>query len=139
MAFTDVLHEGKRYMEVWPSGQELAKRFPEDGVIRLTRMAFVVAPPVVALAVMWQFTMGSFSLLPTLLVASAILLLLPYQLLFWLGNRSEARLPPALAHWYKDLHQKLESSGAEMHPAKTNPKYFDMAKLLVVAGEYMHQ
>ena len=73
---------------------------------------------------------NNYAWLPQAMVIALFALSLPLQGLWWLGKRRETLLPPALAGWYKELHEKLISEGNNVKPIKAEPRYKELAQTL---------
>jgi uncharacterized membrane protein YfbV (UPF0208 family) len=50
--------------------------------------------------------------------------------MWWLGNRANTKLPPALAGWYREIYQKIVESGCALEPMKSRPRYKELAQIL---------
>ncbi|GAD80340.1 hypothetical protein VEZ01S_33_00420 [Vibrio ezurae NBRC 102218] len=118
------------YMNLWPMRKELSPMFPEHRVITATRFGVRVMPAVAAISVLTQFTFHNGAGLPQAIVVALFAISLPIQGFWWLGTRSNTLLPPALATWYREIHQKILDSGVLLEPAKAKPRYKELAQLL---------
>lgn len=132
-SFTEVLKDGRRYMDMWPMQKELYPLFPECRVIAATRMAIKVMPPLAVLVSVLHLAMLGQQNLPQALALAAFFLSLPVQGLFWLGHRSNQTLPPSMVAWYKELHQKMRAQGCHVQLVKAQPRYRELAALLSLA------
>jgi uncharacterized membrane protein YfbV (UPF0208 family) len=68
--------------------------------------------------------------LPHAIVVALFAISLPLQGMWWLGHRSHSVLPPALAGWYRELHAKIVETGVALEPAKSKPRYKELAQIL---------
>ncbi|CAM2922099.1 terminus macrodomain insulation protein YfbV [Vibrio rarus] len=118
------------YMDLWPMRKELSPMFPEHRVIKATRFGIRVMPAVAAISVLTQLTFQNGNSLPQAIVVALFAISLPLQGFWWLGTRSNTLLPPALASWYRDIHQKIIESGISLEPLKAKPRYKELAQLL---------
>ena len=124
------LRDGQKYMDVWPMRKELSPIFPEHRVIKATRFGIKVMPAVAAISVLTQMAFQNPEALPQAIVIALFAISLPLQGMWWLGNRSNTQLPPALAGWYRELHQKITESGFALEPMKAQPRYKELALIL---------
>jgi uncharacterized membrane protein YfbV (UPF0208 family) len=124
------LKDGQIYMDLWPMRKELSPLFPERRIIKATRFGIRVMPAVAAISVLTQLTFQNAAALPQSIVVALFAISLPIQGFWWLGTRSKTQLPPALAIWYREIHQKIIESGVAMEPAKSKPRYKELAQLL---------
>ncbi|RXJ73895.1 hypothetical protein CS022_06255 [Veronia nyctiphanis] len=124
------LRDGQRYIEEWPLRKELAPMFPENRIIKATRFAIRVMPPVAVICILMQMAFHNHSGLPQAMIIALFALSLPLQGLWWLGRRRDTQLPPALAGWYRDLHDKIVSEGGAVQPIKSRPRYKELAVTL---------
>ncbi|WP_087021612.1 terminus macrodomain insulation protein YfbV [Thaumasiovibrio subtropicus] len=126
----NLFRKGQEYMSVWPLRKELAPLFPENRYIKATQFAIRVMPAVAVIAVLTQMAFDNYQALPQSMVIAFFALSMPLQGLFWLGKRSETRLPPSLAGWYRELHEKIISEGHALQPLKAQPRYRELAMVL---------
>lgn len=124
------LRDGQKYMEIWPMRRELSPIFPEHRVIKATRFGVKVMPAVAVMSILLQMSFNNFSAMPQAIVIALFAISLPLQGMWWLGQRSKTTLPPSLAGWYRELHQKILESGFALEPAKAKPRYKELAILL---------
>ncbi|MFD2179348.1 terminus macrodomain insulation protein YfbV [Veronia pacifica] len=124
------LRDGQKYMDEWPLRKELAPMFPENRIIKATRFAVRVMPPVAVICILMQMVFNNHSGLPQAMIVALFALSLPLQGLWWLGRRRDTQLPPALAGWYRDLHEKITSEGGALQPIKSRPRYKELAVTL---------
>ncbi|UJF18783.1 DUF412 domain-containing protein [Vibrio sp. SS-MA-C1-2] len=122
--------DGQAYMEMWPNRKELAPIFAENRVIKATKFANKVMPAVAVISILTQMVFANQQALPQTLVIALFAISMPLQGLWWLGTRSRTTLPPQLATWYRDIHQKVVKEGFALEPMKPKPSYFELAKLL---------
>lgn len=122
--------DGQKYMQEWPVRKELAPMFPENRVIKATRFAIKVMPALAVISVLTQMAANNYSGLPQAMMVALFALSLPLQGLWWLGRRRETFLPPALAGWYREIHQKIASEGYAVQPIKSRPRYKELATTL---------
>ena len=112
------LKDGQRYMEIWPVRKELNAIFPEQRIIKATRFGIKVMPAVAAISVLTQMAFNNYDALPQAIVVALFAISMPLQGMWWLGSRSNTKLPPALASWYRELHQKITETGFALEPAR---------------------
>ncbi len=124
------VRNGHKYLEEWPLKRELSLLFPENRVIKATKFAIRVMPPVAVISVLMQITFANYAGLPQAMIIALFALSLPLQGLWWLGKRRETHLPPALIGWYREMHEKLVDEGNAVKPIKARPKYKELAHTL---------
>jgi len=124
------LRNGQKYMETWPMRKELSAIFPEHRIIKATRFGIKVMPAVAAISLLVQMNFHNMQVMPQAVIIALFAISLPVQGIWWLGNRSSTKLPPALAGWYRELHQKILESGFALEPMKSKPRYKELAVLL---------
>jgi hypothetical protein len=124
------LKDGQYYMEIWPVRKELNAVFPEQRIIKATRFGIKVMPAVAAISVLTQMAFNNYSALPQSIIVALFAISLPLQGIWWLGTRSNTKLPPTLASWYRELHQKIVDSGFALEPIKAKPRYKELAIIL---------
>jgi uncharacterized membrane protein YfbV (UPF0208 family) len=124
------LRDGQKYMDTWPVRKELSPLFPEQRIIKATRFAIKVMPAVAAISVLTQMVFHNTGAIPQAVVVALFAISLPMQGMWWLGNRANTLLPPSLAGWYRELHQKIIESGFALEPLKANPRYKELAVIL---------
>ncbi|MCF7509544.1 terminus macrodomain insulation protein YfbV [Vibrio sp. D54] len=124
------LKDGQNYMEIWPVRKELSAIFPEQRIIKATRFGIKVMPAVAAISVLTQMAFNNYHALPQSIVVALFAISLPLQGIWWLGARSNTKLPPSLASWYRELHQKILETGFALEPVKACPRYKELAIIL---------
>ncbi|MGR5069028.1 MULTISPECIES: terminus macrodomain insulation protein YfbV [Vibrio] len=124
------LKDGQIYMEIWPVRKELNAIFPEQRIIKATRFGIKVMPAVAAISVLTQMAFNNYDALPQAIVVALFAVSMPLQGMWWLGSRSNTKLPPTLASWYRELHQKIVETGFALEPAKAKPRYKELAVIL---------
>ncbi|EJA7358540.1 DUF412 domain-containing protein [Vibrio alginolyticus] len=124
------LKDGQNYMEIWPVRKELSAIFPEHRIIKATRFGIKVMPAVAAISVLTQMAFNNYHALPQSIVVALFAISLPLQGIWWLGARSNTKLPPSLASWYRELHQKIVETGFALEPVKARPRYKELAIIL---------
>ena len=124
------LKDGQNYMEIWPVRKELSAIFPEQRIIKATRFGIKVMPAVAAISVLTQMAFNNYHALPQSSVVALFAISLPLQGIWWLGARSNTKLPPSLASWYRELHQKIVETGFALEPVKARPRYKELAIIL---------
>ncbi|WP_070962975.1 terminus macrodomain insulation protein YfbV [Vibrio sonorensis] len=124
------LKDGQKYMNVWPMRKELNPLFPEQRIIKATRFGIKVMPAIAAISVLTQMAFDNYDAMPQAAIMALFALSLPVQGMWWLGNRANTQLPPALAGWYRELHQKIVESGFALEPVKAQPRYKELAQIL---------
>ncbi len=122
--------DGQMYMDIWPERKELAPIFPEQRIIKATKFAVKVMPAVAVISVLTQMVFNHSAGLAQGITVALFALSMPLQGFWWLGNRANTKLPPALASWYRELYQKIIESGAALEPMKSRPRYKELAKIL---------
>jgi uncharacterized membrane protein YfbV (UPF0208 family) len=124
------LKDGQKYMDIWPMRKELTPIFPEQRIIKATRFGIKVMPAIAAISILTQMTFNNSSAIPQAVIVALFAISLPLQGMWWLGNRANTKLPPSLASWYRELHQKVVESGYALEPAKSQPRYKELANIL---------
>jgi len=124
---------GQYYMEHWPICRELTPIFPENRIIRATRFGYKFMPLIAVFTVFIQVIFHNYENIPIAIITALFALSLPLQGLWWLGSRSQTKLPPSLIHWYQEIHQKICEKGIALEPAAKDPTYLALAKLLTKA------
>ncbi|EGR2723447.1 DUF412 domain-containing protein [Vibrio parahaemolyticus] len=124
------LKDGQSYMDIWPVRKELGAIFPEQRIIKATRFGIKVMPAVAAISVLTQMAFNNYNALPQSIVVALFAISLPLQGIWWLGARSNTKLPPSLASWYRELHQKIVETGFALEPVKARPRYKELAIIL---------
>ncbi|GEM76357.1 terminus macrodomain insulation protein YfbV [Vibrio sagamiensis] len=124
------LKNGQNYMEIWPVRKELNAIFPEQRVIKATRFGIKVMPAVAAISLLTQMVFNNYGAMPQAVIVALFAISMPLQGMWWLGTRSNSILPPALASWYRELHQKILDTGCALEPVKSKPRYKELAIIL---------
>jgi uncharacterized membrane protein YfbV (UPF0208 family) len=124
------LKDGQKYMDIWPMRKELSPIFPEQRIIKATRFGVKVMPAIAAISILTQMAFNNSSAIPQAVIVALFAISLPLQGMWWLGNRANTKLPPSLASWYRELHQKVVESGFALEPAKSQPRYKELANVL---------
>ncbi|MEZ8106100.1 MULTISPECIES: terminus macrodomain insulation protein YfbV [Vibrio] len=124
------LKDGQAYMDIWPVRKELNPIFPEQRIIKATKFGIKVMPAIAAISVLTQMVFQNGQAMPQAIVVALFAISLPLQGMWWLGNRSKTQLPPALAGWYRELHQKIIETGCALEPMKPKPRYKELAIIL---------
>ncbi|CAM2834873.1 terminus macrodomain insulation protein YfbV [Vibrio diazotrophicus] len=124
------LKDGQKYMQVWPMRKELNLLFPESRIIKATRFGIKVMPAVAAISVLTQMSFQNVQAMPQAVVVALFAISLPLQGMWWLGNRANTQLPPALAGWYREIHAKIAETGSALEPIKSKPRYKELAMVL---------
>ncbi|MBW3696522.1 DUF412 domain-containing protein [Vibrio sp. T187] len=124
------LKDGQKYMDLWPVRKELNAIFPEQRIIKATRFGIKVMPAIAAISVLTQMAFNNYQAMPQAVVMALFAISMPLQGIWWLGNRSNTVLPPALASWYRELYQKIVESGFALEPMKAKPRYKELAAIL---------
>ncbi|WP_407075517.1 terminus macrodomain insulation protein YfbV [Paraglaciecola sp.] len=128
-----MLKDGQQYLQTWPMQKQLYSMFPECRVISATKLSIKVMPALAVLTVATLINVQGYDRLPQALALGAFFISLPMQGLFWLGHRSNQRLPPSLNSWYFDIHQKMQLQGCALQSPKSKPEYKELARLLKTA------
>ena len=121
---------GQDYMAIWPMRKELAPLFPEQRYIKATRFAMRVMPAVAVLSVLSQMAFNNYDALPQAICIALFALSMPLQGLWWLGKRSRTDLPPSLASWCREIHDKITREGYALQPLRARPRYVELAQIL---------
>ena len=121
---------GQQYMATWPIRKELALMFPEPRYIKATKFATRVMPAIAVMSVLSQMAFNNYPALPQAIAVALFALTMPLQGLWWLGKRSRTVLPPSLASWYREIHEKILSEGYVLQPLKARPRYMELAQVL---------
>ncbi|EOW3709878.1 DUF412 domain-containing protein [Vibrio fluvialis] len=124
------LKDGQKYMDTWPMRKELNLLFPEQRIIKATRFGIKVMPAVAAISVLTQMAFHNVQAMPQSIIIALFAISLPLQGIWWLGNRANTQLPPALASWYRELYQKIVETGFALEPIKSQPRYKELAMVL---------
>ncbi|MBE3653654.1 hypothetical protein BOO92_07510 [Vibrio navarrensis] len=124
------LRDGQKYMDIWPMRKELNAIFPDQRIIKATRFGVKVMPAIAAISLLTQMAFDNYQALPQAIVVALFALSMPLQGMWWLGNRSNTQLPPALASWYRELHHKIVETGFALEPLKSRPRYKELAQIL---------
>ncbi|WP_036826551.1 terminus macrodomain insulation protein YfbV, partial [Photobacterium sanctipauli] len=82
------------------------------------------------LSVLSQMAFDNYDALPQAIAVAFFALSMPLQGLWWLGKRSRTNLPPSLATWYREIHDKIVSEGYALQPVKSHPRYLELAQVL---------
>ncbi|WPC75224.1 terminus macrodomain insulation protein YfbV [Vibrio porteresiae] len=133
------LKDGQKYMDTWPVRKELNLIFPEQRIIKATKFAVKVMPAVAAIGVLTQMVFHNLDAMPQAIVTALFAMSLPLQGIWWLGNRANTQLPPSLATWYRELHQKIVESGCALEPMKARPRYKELATILNRAFRHLDE
>ncbi|CAM2967629.1 MULTISPECIES: terminus macrodomain insulation protein YfbV [Vibrio] len=124
------LRDGQKYMEIWPTRKELNLLFPEQRIIKATKFGVKVMPAIAAISVLTQMAFNNYTAMPQAVIIALFAISMPIHGMWWLGNRANTQLPPALAGWYRELHQKIVESGCALEPLKSRPRYKELAQIL---------
>ncbi|EKO3883122.1 MULTISPECIES: terminus macrodomain insulation protein YfbV [Vibrio] len=124
------LKDGQKYMDTWPMRKELNLLFPEARIIKATRFGIKVMPAIAAISVLTQMSFHNLQAMPQTIVIALFAISLPLQGIWWLGSRANTQLPPSLAGWYRELHQKILETGFALEPLKAKPRYKELALVL---------
>ncbi|WP_217525311.1 terminus macrodomain insulation protein YfbV [Vibrio metschnikovii] len=124
------LKDGQKYMDTWPMRKELNLLFPEARIIKATRFGIKVMPAIAAISVLTQMSFHNLQAMPQTIVVALFAISLPLQGIWWLGSRANTQLPPSLAGWYRELHQKIIETGFALEPLKAKPRYKELALVL---------
>ncbi|MDC5707008.1 DUF412 domain-containing protein [Vibrio europaeus] len=124
------LRDGQKYMDTWPMRKELNLLFPEQRIIKATRFGVKVMPAIAAISVLTQMAFNNYQSMPQAVIIALFAISMPIQGMWWLGNRANTKLPPALAGWYREIYQKIVESGCVLEPMKSRPRYKELAQIL---------
>ncbi|MCG7489106.1 MULTISPECIES: terminus macrodomain insulation protein YfbV [Vibrio] len=124
------LRDGQKYMDTWPMRKELNLLFPEQRIIKATKYGVKVMPAIAAISVLTQMVFSNYQSMPQAVIIALFAISLPIQGMWWLGSRANTQLPPALAGWYREIHEKIVESGLALEPMKKQPRYKELAHIL---------
>ncbi|WP_341665394.1 terminus macrodomain insulation protein YfbV [Vibrio sp.] len=124
------LRDGQKYMDTWPMRKELNLLFPEQRIIKATKYGVKAMPAIAAISVLTQMAFSNYQSMPQAVVIALFAISLPIQGMWWLGSRANTQLPPALAGWYREIHEKIAESGLALEPLKKQPRYKELAHIL---------
>ena len=124
------LRDGQKYMDTWPMRKELNLLFPEQRIIKATRFGVKVMPAIATISVLTQMAFNNYQSMPQAVIIALFAISMPIQGMWWLGNRANTKLPPALAGWYREIYQKIVESGCALEPMKSRPRYKELAQIL---------
>lgn len=127
------IRDDKEYMRIWPMEKQLFGLFPECRIISATKFGIQVMPPIAVMMVMLQLHYLGMGFLAQALTVGIFFFSLPLQGLYWLGNRSNKTLPPALLAWCREIHQKMQQNGCALEALPPRPTFKVLAKLLNTA------
>ncbi|MBT1449374.1 DUF412 family protein [Glaciecola sp. XM2] len=127
------IKDGREYMRIWPMEKQLYSLFPECRIITATKFGMQVMPPIAVLMVALQLHYLGIEHLPQALTIGVFFFSLPLQGLYWLGNRSNQPLPPAMLNWYKDIYLKMQQQGCALESISPKPRFKELGKLLRTA------
>lgn len=130
VGFVNSLKDGQKYMDTWPMRKELNMLFPEQRIIKATRFGIKVMPAIAAISVLTQMVFNHYQSMPQAVIIALFALSMPIQGIWWLGNRANTKLPPALVTWYGEIYHKVIESGFALEPIKSKPRYKELAQLL---------
>ncbi len=136
-SFVQIVRDGSHYKEVWPLRKELALLFAENRVITATQLGVKVMPPLALLMFGLQIHLLGPDAIALAMACALFFLSLPVQGYYWLGVRSVQPLQPALARWYRHLHDDMCAKGHKLSPAVPQPRYYELAQLLRQAFKLM--
>lgn len=131
--FGSKLQRGRYYLAVWPRRPELNALFPENRIILAIEYGIRVLPPIVVICLMLQFQFGDAAYWPSVLTSVIFLLSMPLQGFYWLGRRAETPLPPSLAHWYREINEKMREQAGISRKLVAKPRYQELADTLKTA------
>lgn len=128
--FFNVISEGDRYLKAWPQKSTLNCLFIDSKVALYTRLAIKVTPAFIILSIGLSVAFPAL-FNPVVSVTFAFFLLgLPVQGLYWLGQRSQKRLPDKLLPWFMAIKAKLSMKGRADNELLHHPCYLELALLL---------
>ena len=128
-----MIKDGQHYMKMWPRQKQLYSLFPDGRIVAATDFSIKYIPPVAVLASASLINVHGYEYAPQAIAIAAFFLSIPLQGLMWLGHRSNQTLPPAIRHWYREIHGKMREQGCQLQSAKARPKYRELASLLKTA------
>jgi uncharacterized membrane protein YfbV (UPF0208 family) len=112
-----LFRRGQHYAKTWPLDKRLAPVFIENRIIRATRYAIRIMPPIAIFTVLANRAGRPAG--PA--VATALFALsLPMQGLWWLGKRSVTPLPPSILNWFYEVRGKLQEAGRRWRRSKAS-------------------
>lgn len=137
MSIWRTLKQGQQYLENWPSIKQLAMIFPENRMMKSTKVAIRFAPFVAVFSIVWQQIYAPYdhNALAMAVLTALVALSLPLQGLFWLGKRANTALIGETLNWYWKIEQKLDREYDIAPVSLKQPTYLDLAKILNKAQE----
>lgn len=126
--FFSLFRRGQHYAKTWPLEKRLSPVFVENRVIRMTRFAIRIMPPLAVFILSWQIALSG--QLGSALATALFAISLPMQGLWWLGKRSVTPLPPDLLHWFWQMRDKLQLADQVLSPVEGVPDYQALADTL---------
>lgn len=101
-----ILKLGYKFSQTWPKKEPYLQMFEQTKVIKLTDLAFTVAPAI-AMATLWfQLDQLGSDYLHSSLAMALLVISLPFHGYYQLGKQAELKLPIGLQTWYRELEQK---------------------------------
>ncbi len=128
--FSRTVQMGINYSKTWPLQPELALLFPENRLIRLTLLLKHWMPAAAAVSFCVQLQYSGLSQFWLAASWGLLLLTLPVQALFLLGQRAATPLPPHLHGWYKQIRQQMQQAGVNTPQPSQQPVFQDLAVML---------
>lgn len=113
-----LLTRGRKYVSLWPDRSELMQYFPQYRAVALCRLVVRYFPLLAITLFALVYSLSSGQAISLALFYFIFLASMPLQGLFLMGKKSQERLPPALASWYREGVNKLK----EQHQKKATKK-----------------
>jgi uncharacterized protein len=135
--FFSILKKGYYFSKQWPVKSELNSLFIENKIIFLTSLASRYLPILAVVTAYIQYSLLGSDFLPQIIAMMLFIATLPLQGLYWLGIRSNTKLPPSHAAWLKQICDKMQQQGLELPRFKQPSRYIDLAKVLQQAFRQM--
>ena len=117
-------------MQLWPRRAELASYFSEYRIIVFSRLVFRYFPALAIFILILPVFLNAYTAYPHTFFYALFIASMPIQALVMLGVKADKFLPPSLASWYKEGVARVNEQGGNIKLSHSNPRYFDLAKLL---------
>ena len=127
--------QGKEYVDLWPQKPELTNYFSEYRAVIVSRFLFKYGAPLALVALLMPILTIGTEQIKQGIVYGLFMATLPVQALFMMYKKSEEKLPPSLASWYREGVEKIKQQEpmSEQSLSVNQPKFLDLAKLLNIS------
>lgn len=134
---TNLLTRAERYMRTMPLEKRLMPLLPEIRIIKLTQLAKKAMPPLACFVFVWQIVLGGQwgPAIATALFACS----LPFQGLYWLGQRAKKPLSISQITWFDKIQQQLKQKNVAVPTFSSPLTYMELAILLNLAIQHLGQ